>query len=359
MRLRARWAAAVAVIGLTGATLAVSPAPVAAAPAPIGILSVSAENVRPGDKVRVRFRVTNTGRAAETAIVVVGGGLRCTTGCRAEPSLGPGRSRDFEATVVAPEAGQGETTGLNISVAVRLGGQNSFDYKMVYVHGPGTEVPGAEQPSSVDRVSGRVRDADGEAISGASVTVRDSAGHEYRTTSDRNGRFVVRSTAGKPIAEGSITVVVAGDGYRTGRKTVRGVAGDTASVQLKLAAAVTPSATSPSPRAEASPLAAADETPGSPTIAAAPADPGLRTVSDEGNGTLLFTGLGGLLVAVGVGALLLMVLRRRKASAEPVPAAATQLMPPVGTGLADPPTVVLPAPRLSGRYGTPPQGGTR
>ena len=93
-RLRSRWVRATAWAALTGAMLTVTAAPVTAAPAPVRILSVSAENVEPGDRVRVRFRVTNTGKAAETAIVVVGGGLRCTTGCRAEPTLAAGAGRD-------------------------------------------------------------------------------------------------------------------------------------------------------------------------------------------------------------------------------------------------------------------------
>lgn len=82
--------------------------------------------MQPGETVRVRFRVTNSGSEAETAIVVVGGGPRCTTGCRAEPNLGPGRSQTFDTKLVAPEARPGEITGLNISTGVRLGEQNSF-----------------------------------------------------------------------------------------------------------------------------------------------------------------------------------------------------------------------------------------
>jgi hypothetical protein len=357
MRSRARWAAAAASIALAGGTVAVSATPVAAAPAPIRILSVSAENVKPGDKVRVQFRVTNTGGGAETAIVVVGGGLKCTTGCRAEPNLAAGQSRDFSATVVAPDAGPGEITGLNISVAVRLGGQNSFDFKMVYVHGPGTSTGGSEQPSSdVDRVAGRVRDSGGKTIAGAALTIRDSAGHEYRATSDRNGRFSIRSSAAKPITEGAITVVATRDGYRTARTTVQGKAGDTASVQVTLATVAASAKSSPS--AAASPLAAA-ETP-DPKVSVAAAPPALDTVSDEGSSPLLFV-LGGLLVAAGLGVLALMVVRRRKTLDTPAPVApaTTQLMTPGRAGMADAPTAVLPVQGFPGQYGAPPRGGAR
>jgi hypothetical protein len=309
-RLRARWARAAALVALTGGTFAVPATPAAGAPAPIRILSVSAENVEPGDTVRVRFRVTNTGQGAETAIVVVGGGLQCTAGCRAEPNLGPGRSQDFQATLVAPKVSAGETSGRNISVAVRLGGQNSFDHTMVYVHGSGTSTPGADKPSSgVKQVSGRVRDTGGKALGGADLSVRDSAGHAYRTTSSRNGRFSIKSSAGKPIVEGPITVVAAMSGYRTTRTTVQGPAGDTASVQLTLAAVAAPATTSPSPDPTASPDEAAEPA----TSVAAAAPPDLKAVSDESSSSPLFTIGGGLLIAVGVGALALMVIRRRRA----------------------------------------------
>jgi MYXO-CTERM domain-containing protein len=335
-RLRGRWARAAALIALTGGTVAVSVTPATAAPQTVRILSVSAENVRPGQTVRVRFRVTNNGSGSETAIVVVGGGLRCTTGCRVEPRLGAGRSQTFDTKLVAPPAHPGEITGLNISIGVRLGGQNSFAYQMVYVHGPGASSPEQDKPvAGVKRVSGRVRDTGGKAIRGVDLTIRDSAGHKYRATSDRSGKFSITSSAGKTIAEGPITVAAAMDGYRTGRTTVRGTAGAVATVRLTLSAVAAPTKTSPSPSAAASPLAA-DDTP-----EAAP--PTLKAVSDEGGSSPLFFILGGLLVAAGLGALALMAMRRRNAPAVPeatVPAT-TQLMAPVGGSMADAPTAVL------------------
>ncbi|MEV4270053.1 carboxypeptidase-like regulatory domain-containing protein [Micromonospora aurantiaca (nom. illeg.)] len=338
-RSRVRLARAAALVALAGGTLAVAvaAAPATAAPETVSILSVSAENVKPRETVRVQFRVTNDGRRAETAIVVVGGGLRCATGCRAEPNLRPGQSRTFDATLVAPDARPGETTGLNISVGVRLAGQNSYAYKMVYVHGPGASPSGEAEPAAgVRGVSGRVGDADEKAIGGADLTIRDSAGHEYRTTSDRSGRFSITSRAGRTIAEGSITVRATMDGYRTARATVRGRAGDVATVRLTLSAVPAPTTTSPSPTAEASPLAeAADD--GAP--AAAP--PTLTATGDEGGSTSMFL-LGGLLVAAGLGALALVMVRRRSApGAEAEAAALPAARLPAGGDLADAPTAIL------------------
>lgn len=361
-RLRARWARAGALIALTGGTLAVSAAPAAGAPAPISILSVSAENVKPGDTVRVQFRVTNNGTKAETAVVVVSGGLQCATGCRAEPNLKAGQSQDFQATVVAPQVNAGETLGLNISVAVRLGGQNSFDYKMVYIHGPGTSQPGAGAPqpgadkpsSGLDGVSGLVRDTSGKPIGGVALTVRDSAGREYRTTSDQSGRFSIKSGAGKTIAAGRITIVAALDGYRTTRTAVQGSAGDTASVRLTMAAVGAPAKTPPSPTA----TAAADEAT-EPETSRTAAPLALEAVSDDGSGSLPFI-LGGLLAA-GLGALALMANRRRNTPDKPDPHAATQLAAPAGAGMGAAPTAAPhtrpPADGLAGPYSRPQQGG--
>lgn len=346
-------------ITLAGGTLAVSAAPATAAPETVRILSVSAENVKPNETVRVQFRVTNNGSKAETAIVVVGGGLRCTSGCRAEPNLGPGRSQTFDATLVAPDARPGEITGLNISIGVRLGGQNSYDFKMVYVHGPGASSSGGDKPpAGVKGVSGRVRDAGGKAIGGVDLTVRDSAGHAYRATSSPSGQFSITSSASKTIAAGTITVSAAKDGYRTARTTVRGSAGDVATVRLTLSAVAAPTKASPSPEAEASPLAAAGD--GTPEAAA----PNLKTVSDEESGSSPFFLLGGVLVAAGLAALTLLVMRRRNtpdAVAEAGGPSTTQLLPPTGGGMVDAPTAVLHTGPVGGgfpgSYGAPPQGG--
>ncbi|MFF5075973.1 carboxypeptidase regulatory-like domain-containing protein [Actinoplanes sp. NPDC000266] len=317
----ARWARAAAWVALIGGTLAVSATPAMGAPAPVSILSVSAENVKPGDKVRVKFRVTNTGGGAGTAIVVVGGGLPCAAGCRAEPTLKPGKSQDFQATVVAPAVGPGETLGLNISIGVRLGGQNSYDFKMITIHGSGVTQPKPSTKPSTKAagVSGRVRDTGGKALGGVALTVRDSAGRDYRATSDRNGRFSVKS-----VAEGRLTVVAALDGYRTARTTAKATAGGTASVRLALVAVATPTTTSPSPAAS-SPAASSPSSPETVVSSAAPA--ALKTVSDEGSGPVPFV-LGGLLIGAGLTALAVVVVRRRN---KPVPA-----------GMGDAPTALLP-----------------
>ncbi|XVU28297.1 carboxypeptidase-like regulatory domain-containing protein [Actinoplanes sp. CA-054009] len=311
-RSHARWTRAAALVALIGGTLAVSAAPALGAPAPVSILSVSATDVKPGDKVKVKFRVTNTGRGAAKAIVVVGGGLPCASGCRAEPRLRPGKSKDFQATVVAPAVSAGETLGVNISVGVRLDGKNSFAYQMVTIHGSAAPKPAPK----VTGLSGRVRDTSGKALGGAALSVRDGAGQVYRATSDRDGRFSIKS-----IAVGRLTASAVLDGYRPASTTAQAAAGDTASVQLTMTAV--PATAAPSPAASSpSPVASS----------AAPA--ALTTASGEGSGPVPFI-LGGLLIGGGLTALAVVVVRRRK---KPAPA------------LADAPTTMLPTVQPTDRY---------
>jgi hypothetical protein len=299
-------------MALAGAALVLPAAPVSAATPAIRIVSVSSERVASGESVRVRFQATNNNQRTEKVFVAVSGGLECTAGCAAAPDLKAGRSQTFNATVVAPKVGPGEESGRNLAVSVRIGTETAFDHRMIIV--TGTKQPSAE----VRQISGRVRDADGKAISGATVTVRDSAGHDYRTTSDASGKFSIRS---KPLATGPIKVAAAKDGYRTARATVQG----TAAVRLTMAAVIAPTRTPPSPTAAAN-LPTVAEEPAS-VAAAAPPPATTRTAADAGSGLLLFTVLGGLLIAAGLGTLALMVFRRRNRVG--------------GSGMADAPTAVL------------------
>ena len=329
-RLRPGLVRVAVVTALVGATPVVSAAPATAAAPAIRILSVSSENVEPGESVRVRFRATNKERGTATVFVAVSGGLRCTGGCSASKEIGAGRSETFEATVVAPQVSPGEVSGRNLAVSVRVGRQTAFDHKMILVHGSG------KPSAAVSRVSGRIRDTGGKAIAGATLAVRDSAGHDYRATTDRGGRFSIRSSAGRPIAVGPITVVAAKDGYRTARATVRGAAGAAATVRLTLTAAATPATTSPSPAAGTSAPVPADEPAteeGSAEVVPLTAG---RPAGGEGSSSLLFTLLGGLLVVAGLGALVLMLIRRRNPPDEPDPPVGAY-----GSGRADAPTAVL------------------
>jgi hypothetical protein len=331
-RSSARRIRAVVTVALAGAALVVAATPVAAVPPAIRIQSVSSDSVQSGESVRVRFRATNNNQRTEEVFVAVSGGLRCTAGCSTAENIRPGRSRTFEATVVAPKVRPGEESGRNLAVSVRIGTQTAFDHKMILVRGAD------QQSSAVNRISGRIRDAGGRAVRGASLTVQDSAGHDHRTTSTGSGRFSITSSTSRPIAAGPLTVVAVKDGYRTARATVRGAAGGSATVRLTLTAVATPTTTAPSPTATASTPEVVEEAVTEESLAVAAPPATTRTADDGGSGLLMYTVLGGLLVAAGLGTLVLLVIRRRTGEAHPAPA-------------VDAPTAVLPTVRstASGR----------
>jgi hypothetical protein len=175
----------------------------------------------------------------------------------------------------------------------------------------GVTVTGPDKPKSVRQVSGKVRDDKGKAISGAQVIMQDSASHRYETTSNGDGGFAFSSSDSKPIAVGAIQVGAGKDGYKAAASNVTGSAGKTVVVNLTLASVTASPSATPSATEDAS--TPPEEETEEPTEEASQngalnAD---KTAGDEGNGSLLFIILGGLLVAAGIGAIVLVLMRRK------------------------------------------------
>ena len=84
---------------------------------------------------------------------------------------------------------------------------------------------GPDKPQQVRQISGRVKDSDGKAVSGAQVLMQDSSGHKYDTTSDGDGGYQFTSSDSKPITPGAISVGAAKDGFDPVAVTVQGGAG--------------------------------------------------------------------------------------------------------------------------------------
>ena len=76
---------------------------------------------------------------------------------------------------------------------------------------------GPDKPQTVRQVSGRVKDQDGKAVSGAAVGLRDSQNHQYETTTNGDGGYSFTSSDSNPIAPGAVAVGASKDGYEVGR----------------------------------------------------------------------------------------------------------------------------------------------
>jgi hypothetical protein len=305
---RARAVQAGALLALVSGFVVVASAPAQAEAPTVQITGVSATNIRSGEKTRIRYRVTNLtppGRSGEIRVQV--SGMDCTDGdCSPAEEIGFNQSREFVAELTAPDVGAGTNRSVRVQVQASSGDDTSAANTTITVRGP-------DKPRSVRQVSGRVRDADGDAISGAQVVMKDSAGNTYDTTSNGDGGYSITSSDSKPITPGAISIGAGKDGYQPQAVNVQAAAGKTVNVPLTLKkiAVATPSATpteadtaSAAPLDEESAAVTDEQTAGADTQEAANA-------SDDGNGSLLFIILGGLLVAAGVGAIVLVLMRRR------------------------------------------------
>jgi hypothetical protein len=171
---------------------------------------------------------------------------------------------------------------------------------------------GPSPQQTVTEVSGTVVDqATGSPLSNSLVLLKDSAGTEFTTTTDARGAYRFTGSAAKPIRPGSLTLGANREGYESGTKPIEGQAGRAVTgvkITLKPVASAAPSAP-----------AAVD-----PSVSAAPSTTDLATPSntsgDAGTNwlSLLLIGTGVLLVLLGVGAIVLLMMRRKDDRDEPI-----------------------------------------
>jgi hypothetical protein len=307
--LRARAVQAGAFLALVGGTIAVAASPAHAAPPTVTIDSVSSTSINAGDKINLRYTVTAPdgigGPPADIRVAV--SGMDCSGACSPQVRLNNGQSDDFEVTLTAGPVDAGDTKTVRVQIAARLNAETGTATQNITVRGP-------DKPKQVRQVSGRVKDSDGKAVSGAQVLMKDSAGHQYDTTSNGDGGYEFTSSDNRPIAPGTISIGAAKEGYEPAAVNVRASADKTVTVALTLVSksAPTPSAT---PSATETPTGeplddAADEAE-EPTEQAAPNPDNAANNTEDDGGSMLFIILGGLLVAAGIGAIVLVLMRRK------------------------------------------------
>ncbi|MBB4748042.1 carboxypeptidase-like regulatory domain-containing protein [Actinoplanes lobatus] len=290
-------------------------------------------------------------------------GMSCSGQC--SPSgqpIQPDATADFNATLTAPTVSAGQNRSVTVTVTVTLNGETGTASETITVNGPAA-------PTTVRQVSGRIKDDGGARVAGVQVAIQDSAGHSYSTTTGNNGEYAFSSSDAKPIAAGSITVGAAKDGYDATTVTVEGTAGRTVNVPLtikKVAAETTSPTPTPSTSATAAPEEEVTDEETAETTAPL-ADQGLDNTSgteEEGSNWLLII-MGVLLVAAGIGAMVLVWMRRKNANddlgsdtglGKAVPAAAggfdaTRVAAPVGGGRGGDATMVAPAGGMGAQRG--------
>lgn len=315
--LRTRAAQAGALLAVVVGGIAVAPTVALADPPQVQITSLPTD-VLSGSSVTLQYTVRAAGNGGgqgdggkvSASIQVSGNGIKCNSGCGQIAQI-DGNGSNFNAQLTAPTVNAGATKSANITITVTIQGED-----------PGTtsqavNVKGPDKPQTVTSVSGKVKDQNGKAISGASVAMKDSSGTAFAATTNGSGGYSFNSSDSKPIAPGTITVGALKDGYDTATVQVQATVGKSVTVPLTLkaleaTASATPSASaSASASAEATEEATTEEPAAENSVAADANTKNTSADQGSGSGSLLFILLGGLLVAAGVGAIVLVLMRRK------------------------------------------------
>lgn len=311
--LRARALQAGAFLALIGGVLLVAPSAASAAD-PTVTLTGAPASMPSGGQINMNYKITDSTTPPPTApikadVVISASGTKRCDGCG---SKSPTLPADGSFSVTAPDVAAGEKVTIQVEVSATTtgeGGGTATASKTITVVGP-------DKPQTVSRVSGRVKDQEGKAVSGALVGLQDSKGQQFQTTTNGDGRYSFISSDAKPIATGSLFVGVAKDGYITTSVKAQGAAGKSVNVPLTIKSSATPSPSnspSPTPSASAAPVDEATDEASEPATenSAAVLDAAPKSGTDKDSGSMLYIILGGLLVAAGIGAIVLVIMRRK------------------------------------------------
>ncbi|MEJ3743030.1 carboxypeptidase regulatory-like domain-containing protein [Actinomycetes bacterium KLBMP 9797] len=245
--------------------------------------------------------------SANVSLTGLPNGVSCSSGCGQVNDLNVDEGKNHLLTLRASD-GAPAANGTQVTVRVvtaRDATTKNFSLTVT------AKQPEEKKP--VSQVSGRVRDADtGDGIEGALVALADSENHRCVTTTGSSGSYKFTSCDGKPIAAGELFLGTSHEDYESiTEKQINANPGQsvtvaTFSLKSKKASA-TPSAT-PSAALTEEPAATDDQ------VSPAATEPATQNTAAEaggGMGSWLLIVLGGLLVALGVGAIVLLVIRRK------------------------------------------------
>jgi hypothetical protein len=221
--------------------------------------------------------------------------------------INKGQSRSLTLQLSPPAQSDiqpGQQRSNNGTVQINNGGSASFGVTLK-AQAPTTVAP-------VTAVAGTINDSvSGDPLANANVVMQDGADKQHTTGTDSKGKFKFTSTADDPITPGRITISAGKDGYaNSAPKTQDAKSGQSITnvrINLKPTAAASASAVPESSGGAFASGPAADNT----TAAAADGPtPGTKTGSGTSTLSLVLIVLGGLLVLLGIGAIV-MLLRRR------------------------------------------------
>jgi hypothetical protein len=289
----------VAAAGLFGIA---SPAFSAGPVAQLNEVTVQPGTISPGQQTTVQFKVKNVGETGQITVEVVSSSSKvtCATICKyGNVIFNANDEKSFSIKFVASgQFSASETTKLT----VKAGGAS--DPQQVTINVAQQQQPPPPAPAQgVTEVSGTVVDAfTNNPIEAAKVFMQDSAPHTWEVGTDSSGNFKIRSSADKPIAAGTLSFKIEKDGIEPFVTTKTGTGGQALTglrFAVKTIAAIAASA-------DASVLAGV--TPDSSLVDGS-ADPAAN--EEEGSLSWVLIAIGAVLVLLGIGAIVLLFVRKR------------------------------------------------
>jgi hypothetical protein len=264
-----------------------------------------------GGSESVSVTVT-TDLGEDSATITVTGlpdGVSCG-GCGDIEFQGPPGMPKTKQVTLTLSAAQSAKAANGVRATIRVEGSGGSDARALSVSVK------AAQPQTVKSVSGKVvAAANGQAVPNVIVMLQDGTGRRFDTTSDSSGNFRFTGSSSNPIAPGRLTLgAIQGEVRAT--KSFNAGPGDTITgqrISLAIPVEVTPSPT-PSPTEEVLPTEEPTEEAVEAVEEATAAAPQTAAAQEEGSGfgSWLLILLGGLFVAVGVGTMVLLWMKRRE-----------------------------------------------
>ncbi|SCL23626.1 Carboxypeptidase regulatory-like domain-containing protein [Micromonospora nigra] len=310
--------AGVVVALVVGALLAVPATPAHAADVTVSPGSVT---VNAGSDATVTVQVTprDNDENAKVSLSGLPSGVSCG-GC-GQITFDSDQPKSVELTIRANDNAGDATANVTVQVEAKSG-NDTANFSLTV---KGRAAPEPTRAQTVKSISGRVVTQEGEGVPNAYVLLKDSAGRQRDTTTDGSGNFRFTGSTENPIAPGRIDLGASKDDILAA-VSFNASAGQSVTnrrISLAIKTEATPSPT-PSASESAVPTVEPTEEPldeiVEPTeVAAAPA----ANEDSGGFGNWLLILLGGLFVAIGVGTIVLLWMKRRETDEEDADATAT------------------------------------
>ena len=328
-------AGVVVVVAAAGLFGIASPALAAEKPT-ITITDLPTASLTSGQSVAMKYKVKNNnqGGGPTSANIQItfpqfNGVMSCQGNCNFTQEIPAGDEHEYTATLKAGSVPPGETRNGQVRIAAKIGSDDADPANRdLSVQGPAQPPPQATVP----QVAGEVVDVyTGKPIEAAKIFIQDSGTpvQNWEVGTDSAGKFKITSKPEKPISPGTIVIRVEKDTIQPYSKPVQGNPGQPVNVRLSV-----------------SPIASPQVTPSAGISGGITPDPSLLGETDsplqneqEGGLSWILIAVGGVLVLLGIGAIVLLFVRKRDD----------------GSGDED-----RPAPRRGGPPGGPPgRGGPR